>query len=122
MKIYLVTNTGFFWPRYVLHIIIHFSKKSKLLAYTGMSICSGFVTYVYQCIFHVAVIDEEATIFSIAFAIADTADTANIADTANTLGLLLHFTWIFLGFCSELMGFRGALIRALNNGILKRYF
>jgi hypothetical protein len=53
-----------------------------------MSICSGFVTYVYQCIFHFAVIDEEATniIFSSAFAIVAVADTTNIADTADTLG------------------------------------
>jgi hypothetical protein len=57
-----------------------------------------------------AVIDEEATIFSIAFAIANTADNAD------TLGLLLHFTWIFLGFCSELMGFQRALIRAFFMG------
>jgi hypothetical protein len=65
-----------------------------------MSICSGFVTYVYQCIFHVAVIDEEATIFSIAI-----ADTANIADTADTLGLLLHFTWISWDFVVNLWDF-----------------
>jgi hypothetical protein len=62
-----------------------------------VSICSGFVTYVYQCIFYFAVIDEEATItiFSIAFAIVDVNAMANTADTADTLGLLLHFTWIF---------------------------
>jgi hypothetical protein len=54
---------------------------------------------VYQCIFHFAVIDEEATniIFSSAFAIVAVNAIADIADTAVTLGLLLHFTWIFLG-------------------------
>jgi hypothetical protein len=47
-----------------------------------MSNCSGFVTYVYQCIFYFAVIDEEAifTIFFIAIAAA--------ADPGSTTSLL----------------------------------
>jgi hypothetical protein len=57
-----------------------------------MSICSGFVTYVYQCIFNFAVIDEEATItiFFIAFTII--AFIASPSPTPPILDLLLHTT------------------------------